>query len=63
MLHKRAPARTHLHRIGELHLHAAVSALQARFVKHGLVRQIGQDALQWIVSEAFRPVWAPEVPE
>jgi hypothetical protein len=45
MFQGRAAARAHLYHIGEL----------------DLVRQIGQDAVQWVISEAFRPVRAGEV--
>jgi hypothetical protein len=39
----------------------AVDALQEHGVKHGLVAEIGQHAVQWIISEAFSPVRAGEV--
>jgi hypothetical protein len=39
----------------KLDLHQAVDDLQAHAVASGLVAAIGQDAVQWIMSEAFRP--------
>jgi len=42
-------------------LHDVVDALQEHGVKHGLVAEIGQHAVQWIISEAFKPVRAGEV--
>jgi hypothetical protein len=61
MFKARCEARAHLYGIGELDLHDAVDALQEHGVKHGLVAEIGQHAVQWIISEAFRPVRAGEV--
>lgn len=40
---------------GDLDLHDAVDALQEDAVRSGLVEAIGQDAVQWIMAEAFRP--------
>jgi hypothetical protein len=43
----------------KLDLHAAVDGLQGHAVASGLVAAIGQDAVQWIMSEAFRPYRRP----
>jgi hypothetical protein len=40
---------------GEYDLHDAVDALQRHAFKHSLIAQIGQDAVQAIMAEAFRP--------
>jgi hypothetical protein len=61
MFKARCEARAHLYGVGELDLHDAADALQEHAVKHGLVAEIGQHAVQWIISEAFRPVRAGEV--
>src|SRR5262245_14404420 len=50
----RAEARSILHDEHELDLHQAVDALQADAVASGLVDAIGQDAVQEIMSDAFR---------
>jgi hypothetical protein len=42
--------------IGELELREAVDALQIFAVEAGLVDEIGQDAVQAIMAEAFRRV-------
>jgi hypothetical protein len=52
----RAAARAHLYSIGEHGLHAAVDELQLSAVRYGLVAEIGQDAVQAIMAEAFRAV-------
>jgi hypothetical protein len=59
----RASARAHLYASGDIpDLHAAVDALQEHAERHGLVAEIGQDAVQWIISEAFGPVRVEEEP-
>jgi hypothetical protein len=50
----RAEARAFLFAAGELDLHEAVDALQANAVASGLLVSIGQDAVQAILSIAFR---------
>ena len=52
---ERAEARAYLWSIGELTLHDAVDQLQADAVRDGLVKQIGQDAVQQIMADAFAP--------
>ena len=54
----RAWARAHLYREGELDLIEAVDELQAAAERDGLVRDLGQDAVQRMIAEAFRPVRA-----
>jgi hypothetical protein len=49
----RAEARAHLFGYGMLDLHEAVDVLQADGEASGLVNQIGQDAVQSILSAAF----------
>jgi hypothetical protein len=49
----RCEARAKLWQCGELSLHEAVDALQADAVASGLVREIGQDAVQQLISDAF----------
>jgi hypothetical protein len=49
-------ARAQLYAAGDLELHAAVDALQARAVRDGLVTDIGQDAVQAIMAQAFTEV-------
>jgi hypothetical protein len=61
MFTARCHARAHLYSIGELDLRDAVDALQEHAERHSLVNQIGQDAVQQVISEAFRPVRAGEV--
>jgi hypothetical protein len=51
-------ARAHLYAVGELDLNDAVCVLQERAVRHGLVAEIGQDAVQAIIAEAFHRVCA-----
>jgi hypothetical protein len=53
-------ARAHLYAVGELDLDDAVEVLQERAVRHGLVAEIGEDAVQAIIAEAFRRVCATE---
>jgi hypothetical protein len=54
----RCEARALLFATGELDLHEAVDVLQADAVANGLVRQIGQDAVQAILRDAFQAVRA-----
>jgi hypothetical protein len=49
----RAEARALLYAAGELTLHESVDALQVSAVTTGLVDEIGQDAVQGIMTEAF----------
>jgi hypothetical protein len=55
VLELRAWARAYLYSIGELTLHEAVDILQRDAQRSGLVRLIGQDAVQQILADAFRP--------
>jgi hypothetical protein len=52
---ERATARGYLWAIGEFDLHEAVDTLQTDAARDGLVERIGQDAVQAILSDAFRP--------
>jgi hypothetical protein len=53
----RCRARAALYAAGEIpDLHDAVDALQEHSERHGLIAEIGQDAVQQVISEAFRPV-------
>jgi hypothetical protein len=52
---ERAQSRALLWSIGELTLHDAVDQLQADAVRDGLIKQIGQDAVQQIMADAFAP--------
>jgi hypothetical protein len=47
-------ARAYLYSIGEYDLHDAVDGLQEHAERHGLIEEIGQDAVQWIMASAFR---------
>jgi hypothetical protein len=47
-------ARAYLYSIGEYDLHEAVDGLQEHAERHGLIDEIGQDAVQHLMSEAFR---------
>jgi hypothetical protein len=49
-------ARAHLYAVGELDL--AVDVLQEHAVRHSLVAEIGKDAVQAIIVEAFHRVCA-----
>jgi hypothetical protein len=49
----RAQARALLYILGEFSLHQAVDPLQEAAVKSGLVRELGQDAVQAIMARAF----------
>jgi len=51
----RCEARAYLFSIGELDLHEAVDVLQADAERTGLLELIGQDEVQRIMSDAFRP--------
>jgi hypothetical protein len=50
----RCEARAHLYAVDELDLHAAVDGLQEYADQHGVVAELGQDATQAILTEAFR---------
>jgi len=50
-----ASARAYLWSIGEYDLAEAVDASQAGAVRYGLIDRIGQDAVQAILADAFRP--------
>jgi hypothetical protein len=52
----RAEARAMLWAACEFDLHEAVDKLQADAERNGLVAKLGQDALQQIITEAFRKV-------
>ena len=52
----RAEARASLYDAGELDLHNAVDALQETAIAAGLLEQIGQDAVQQILADAFARV-------
>jgi hypothetical protein len=52
----RASARALLWRVGEFSLHDAVDVLQADAMRDGLVDEIGQDAVQEIMADAFHRV-------
>lgn len=54
---ERASARAYLWAIGEYELSEAIDVLQAHAVRDGLIDQIGQDAVQAILADAFRPFW------
>jgi hypothetical protein len=59
----RCEARVHLYASGDIpDLHEAVDALQEHAARYGLIRQIGQDAAQRIIAEAFRLARAGEGP-
>jgi hypothetical protein len=51
----RAQSRALLWHAGDLDLHDAVDVLQADAERHGLLDLIGQDEVQRIMSDAFRP--------
>ena len=55
VLELRAWARAYLYSIGELRLHQAVDVLQRDAKRDGLVAEIGQDAVQQILADAFGP--------
>jgi hypothetical protein len=55
VLYERASTRAYLWFIDEYELHEAVDALQASAARDGLVERIGQDAVQAILADAFRP--------
>jgi hypothetical protein len=52
----RAEARALMWQAGEYDLHEAVDAPQADAIRSGLVRRIGQDAVQAIMAQAFAKV-------
>jgi len=52
---ERAWARAFIWNEGELDFHDAVDQLQRDAVRDGLVKRIGQDAVQQIIADAFRP--------
>jgi hypothetical protein len=52
---ERAKARALLWSLGELELAEAVDVLQHDAVRDGLVTRIGQDAVQQILADAFKP--------
>ncbi len=53
--YERSTTRAYLWSIGEYELAEAVDVLQADAVHVGLVNRIGQDAVQTILADAFRP--------
>jgi hypothetical protein len=52
---ERAEARAYLWAVGEYTLAEAVGILQRDAERDGLVKSIGQDAVQQILADAFRP--------
>ena len=54
MFWARCEARARLYSIGEMDLHEAVDGLQEHAERHGVIAELGQDAAQSILSEAFR---------
>lgn len=54
-LELRAWARAHLAAVGEMDLAEAVDGLQRDAERDGLVAELGQDAMQEIIADAFRP--------
>jgi hypothetical protein len=54
VLELRAWARAYLYSIGEFSLHEAVDILQRDAQRDGVVRLIGQNAVQQIIADAFR---------
>src|SRR5262245_10185682 len=52
----RAEARALLWQAGQIDLHSAVDELQHAAVRDGLVAELGQDAVQALMVEAFAPV-------
>jgi hypothetical protein len=48
-------ARAHLYAVGERDMHDAVDVLQEHAVGHGLVAEIGQDAVQAIICRGIPP--------
>ena len=50
-----ASTRAYLWSICEYELAEAVDALQANAIRYGLIDRIGQDAVQEIMADAFRP--------
>jgi hypothetical protein len=58
----RCEARAYLVAAGEYTLHEAVDQLQADAERSGLVAELGQDAIQRIMSEAFAAV-SGEIPD
>jgi hypothetical protein len=61
MFRARCEARAHLWAVGEIdELADAADALQEHAIKHGLVKAIGQDAVQAIMADAFKPFRAGE---
>jgi hypothetical protein len=52
----RCEARAILFALGEFDLHEAVDLLQADAIATGLVNEIGQDAVQVIMAEAFERI-------
>ena len=53
MLAARAEARAYLYAIGDLEIAEAVDELEAYAHRSGLVREIGQDAVQAVIAQAF----------
>lgn len=53
----RCEARAILVAEGEMDFHEAIDGLQAAAIAYGLVAELGQDAVQAIMAEAFARVW------
>ena len=62
VLQARAEARAILYAAGELTLQDAVDGCQRAAEAYGLVAELGQDAVQEIIAEAFAPVRDEMVP-
>jgi hypothetical protein len=56
VFHLRVWARAYLYAVGELDLHEAVDVLADDAITTGLVDQVGEDAVQAIVADAFKRV-------
>jgi hypothetical protein len=52
----RGEARAMLWQCGELTLHEAIDELQVAAERDGLIAELGQDAVQAIIAEAFHPI-------
>jgi hypothetical protein len=59
----RAGARAYLWSIGQYELHEAVDELQFDAKLSGLIKCIGQDAVQQIMAAAFEPFWDRQAEE
>jgi hypothetical protein len=55
VLAARAEARAYLYAIGDLEMAEAVDELESYAHRSGLVREIGEDAVQALIAQAFGP--------